>query len=155
MWIELPDFGVSVVAHRDRPDLLMLKFRTYAEGEKCVQSLDRFTSTRDREQQRAYIFGMTPGVKDYPYRIVVRRAYFAAFLFHYAVDLGYHSFKEETEKRSRGLFGLLRKQSLTEKAKISRVYGQTVYSRIENYQTGSTPRPVYAPVPLEQMEVES
>jgi len=152
VWIDLPEFSASVVAHNSRPDLLVIRFRTATECELCVRQLEQYTMMNDLDQRRAYIFGTTPGICDYPYRIYVRRTYFSILIFNQIQSMRYHNFKDEAHSKGpKGLLGMLREGYLFRKWSEGREYGEQVYKRVENYKTASTPRPVYTPRTFEEI----
>lgn len=89
MWVFTPDGLVSIVAHRDQPDALLVRARARAH-------LVSFLRTLSSPQRSA--IRRTPDA-DYPYRAVVKREAVAEALAKLALDLDYPNFKGEAYTR--------------------------------------------------------
>lgn len=149
MWIDLPEFSASIVAHNKREDLLVVRFRTCADADGFINTIDQYTFPDDIEQHRAFIYGTTPGPHDYPYRIMVRRAYIGILLFDKAQEMRYDNFKEAAHFAGPGgVMNRIRNAYLMRKWLAGKEYGEVAYNERENRKGESTVRPVYEPAPL-------
>jgi hypothetical protein len=82
MWIALPFGFFSIVAHRDKPDRLLVRARVRADIESFAARLTHARQVRE-----------TPEA-DYPYRLTASRRAVARMLEHFTHDeLTYDNFK--------------------------------------------------------------
>ena len=85
MWVFLSDAFLSIVAHRDRPDDLMVRARLPGDLERALPG---------------YPVDVTPRA-DYRYRAVVPRAVVAQALADYAASIQYDNFKNSVTDEAR------------------------------------------------------
>jgi hypothetical protein len=85
MWIFTSDSFLSVVAHRDKPDQLLVRSRIEGDIQRAIPEADVF------EDPRA----------DYRYRAVVPSEVFKAALNQAADRITYHNFKDSIKDSKR------------------------------------------------------
>lgn len=89
MWVFTPDGLVSIVAHRDEPDSLLVRARARSHLVSFLRNLP----TKQRGTIRR-----TPEA-DYPYRATMKRKAVADVLAKLALALDYPNFKSEAYSR--------------------------------------------------------
>ena len=59
----MPQHGAfSIVANKQRDDLLTCQFRTQMDADGFIADINGFIDIKDLEQRRGLIYGLTPGV---------------------------------------------------------------------------------------------
>ena len=85
MWIFLSDAMLSIVAHRDRPEMLLVRARRREDLDRHFPSLEPLATPQ----------------ADYPWRVEVGREEIAAWLAARAVEISYDNFKNSVGERER------------------------------------------------------
>ncbi len=101
MWIITTLGMYSAVEHRDDPDLIMVRARSYTD----LVFLTQTEALDDRDDE---IVESKPGQSDYRYRITIPRTVWQAALVELAADIDYDNFKDAVlRKHSRGFAQIL------------------------------------------------
>lgn len=93
MWTMTPDGFLSAVAHREDPSLVMVRARD-------EESLLRLARNLGRPADEVY----SSCVSDYPYRLVVPKSEYAAWLSEQVMAMDYDNFKSAAHERRGGRF---------------------------------------------------
>ena len=116
------------------------------DADACIAAINGFIEIDDFEQRRGLIYGLTPGITDYPYQINLRREYFSVIMYYAVQYLNYHDMiKEACKKVPHTIIGKVRLRTLESSHEDMRTYGREVWDKKEHMTSKAHHHPVYTP----------